>query len=67
MQKPRTAGTVSILIVFHQKCLCLIPVVGSQYRATTEAAERLIAQINSQSKHILRHENEILKAKERAP
>jgi hypothetical protein len=32
---------------FRQKRLLLIPVLGSQYWATAEAAESLIAQIDS--------------------
>jgi hypothetical protein len=47
--------------------------VGSQYTATTGAAESLIAQLHSQGKltkprpenRKIRHENEILKANER--
>jgi hypothetical protein len=48
-------------------------VVGSQYGATTGAAESLIAQLHSQGKlttpsrenRKIRHENEIFKANER--
>jgi hypothetical protein len=50
------------------------PVVGSQYGATTEASESIIAQIVLQSElaaprrenQKILHENEILKANERA-
>jgi hypothetical protein len=50
-------------------------VVNSKYGATKEAAESLIAQLDSQSKlstprrknRKIRHKNEILKAKEHAP
>jgi hypothetical protein len=34
----------------HQTSICLSAVVGSQYRATTVAAESLIAQLDSQGK-----------------
>jgi hypothetical protein len=65
---PRTE-TVSIFKFVLPKMPVLEPVVGSQYGTKAEAAESLIAHINSHSKHtMLRcenrkigHENKILK------
>jgi hypothetical protein len=58
-----------------QNRICMSSGVGSQYGATTEAAESLTAQLDSQSKvatlrhenRKIQHENKILKAKDHAP
>jgi hypothetical protein len=60
---------------FRQKNICMKGVVGSQYGAMTVAADRLGAQLHSQCKlttprhenRKIRHETELLKAKEPAP
>jgi hypothetical protein len=60
--------------LFCQKHLCMGPLVESKYGATTETAESLIAQIDSQSKlatprrknRKIWHENKILRANENA-
>jgi hypothetical protein len=46
-KEPRT-GTVSIFKIFRQNNICMSAIVGSQYGATTAAAESLIAQLHSQ-------------------
>jgi hypothetical protein len=56
---------------FLQTSICMTSVLGSQYGATTEAAESLIAHLDSQDKLTTprrenRKKNEILKANEHA-
>jgi hypothetical protein len=60
---------------FRQNNICMKAVVDSQYVAMTVAADKLGAQLHSQRKlttprhenQKIRHENELLKAKEPAP
>jgi hypothetical protein len=62
-------------MLFRQNNICMGAALGSQYGATTVAAEILIAQLHSQSKltaawHENRkiwYKNELLKAKETTP
>jgi hypothetical protein len=62
-------------MLFRQNTICMGAALGSQYGAMTVAAEILIAQLHSQSKHTtawhenqkIRYENELLKAKEPTP
>jgi hypothetical protein len=62
-------------MLFRQNNICMSAAMGSQYGATTVAAEILIAQLHSQSKlttawhenRKVRYENELLTAKEPAP
>jgi hypothetical protein len=62
-------------MLFRQNNICMGAALGSHYRAMTEAAESLIAQLHSQSKlttswhenRKILYENELLKAKEPAP
>jgi hypothetical protein len=68
-------GVWSASMLFSQNNICMGATLGSQYGATTVAAEILIAQLHSQSKLTMswqknwkiRYENELLKAKEPAP
>jgi hypothetical protein len=57
----------SIFKFFRKKWICLIPAVGSQYRAirVAETVENLIAQINSQG-NILRQDAKIEKINTKA-
>jgi hypothetical protein len=69
MQNYQTCKASNYSTIFPPKRLLFTPVVGSQYGATAEAAESLIAQIKSQSKlatlrrkkRKIRYENEINK------
>jgi hypothetical protein len=62
-------------MLFRQNKICMGAALGSQYGAMTVAAEILIAQLQSQSNlttprhenQKIRHENELLKAKEPTP
>jgi hypothetical protein len=62
-------------MLFRQKHICMGAALGSQYGAMTVAAEILIAHLHSQGKlttawqenQKIRYENELFKAKERAP
>jgi hypothetical protein len=42
--------SIHLQFFFCQKRFCMSPLVGSQYGATIEAAESLLAQLDSQSK-----------------
>jgi hypothetical protein len=67
-------GQCPVSKFFHQNNICMKAVVDFQYRAMVVAADRLGAQLHSQCKLTtprhenkkIRHENELLKAKEPA-
>jgi hypothetical protein len=68
LMEPRTIGHFPF---FRQNNICMSPVLGSWYGATTEAAESLLAVLHSQGKlttprrknRKIRHKIKIIKSK----
>jgi hypothetical protein len=73
--KSPALGQFPSSILFRQNNICMSAALGSQYGATAEAAESLVAQLHSQGKLTtprrenkkIRPEIEILKSKEPTP